>query len=74
MVHILDKLGEWYYDYSTNTDCFTTGGMSLDELKEWYHGDDLEDRLHRVEKYGTSYFEPTKAVLYFEEAEGGDRG
>ena len=52
---------EFYLEWSTIVDAPVTGGMELEEFKEWYreeHGridyDGLQYRLARVEQHGTS--------------------
>ncbi len=78
MVHVIVKLGEWYYIWSTITDAFRTAAMSLDELKKWcreydkeknlcHFDNPLDERLQRVEKYGTSFYVPTSVKLIWDE-------
>lgn len=57
----LVKLNDYYFEFSTIVDAPTTFGMSLEDFKKYYremYGLDgmriLDERLERVERYGTS--------------------
>ena len=68
MVHVIVKLGEWYYIWSSVADAFRTAAMSLDELTRYLRKDEvnmevINERLERVEKYGTSFHSPTSVRL-----------
>jgi hypothetical protein len=62
LIKLTEKDNEWYLEWSSVVDAPITYGMSLKELREYIkvtYGteglNDLESRLERVEKYGTSY-------------------
>lgn len=61
MPRYIVKLNGYYFEYSTIIDAPVTFGMKLEDFKEYYqekYGLDgmriLDERLDRVEKYGTS--------------------
>lgn len=61
MAHILVRIKNLYFVYSTIVDDIVAGGMSLPEYREWSSAEygrrdhhDLEDRIERVNKKGTS--------------------
>lgn len=67
----------WYMVWSTIVDAPATFGMTRQELTEYVREQqgadglrDLDQSLERVEKYGSSYFEPQSAeeVLSFNRA------
>lgn len=75
MVHIIVKIDNWYYIWSTITDAFYTSAMNYKELQTYClqveHDSEFEfsKRMERVEKYGTSWITPTRMQCYFEEVE-----
>lgn len=61
MGRFIVKLEDYYLEWSTIVDAPVTFGMSLEQFKEYYQGEygrssmvDLERRLERAEKFGTS--------------------
>lgn len=61
MAKFIVKLDDYYLEWSTIVDAPTTYGMSEDEFREYYRDEygrngslDLEERLERCKKYGTS--------------------
>lgn len=61
MGRFIIKLESYYLEWSEVVDAPTTCGMSLERFKEYYQGrygelgmEFFEERLERVEKYGTS--------------------
>lgn len=61
MSRYIVKLKDYYFSFSSIVDAPVTFGMSLDEFKEYYKSEygqaglmNLDGRLARVEKYGSS--------------------
>lgn len=62
------KIKDYYLEWSTIVDAPVTYGMSLDEFKAYYQEEygrdgmrDLDQRLQRVERYGSSHVEGRSA-------------
>lgn len=59
MSRAIVKIKDKYFIWSSIVDAPITYGLTLDQLKEWHKEEygrsvDIEERLERVEKYGTS--------------------
>jgi len=68
MPRFIVKLDQYYMEWSTIVDAPVTWGMTIDEFREYYRAEygiagmrDLDKRMARVEKNGTSAFDAMSA-------------
>ena len=77
MARYIIKLDDYYMEWSSIVDAPVTFGLTLEEFSNYYHDEygnrgmcDLDDRLKRVEKFGTSSYDkqPPESIIYFNRA------